>query len=82
MLAVKTTCKDRWRQILNEANKIPVKHLFTLQEGVSVNQFNEMRDENVVLVVPADVINKYPVAIRADILTLNQFIRDTKSQIA
>lgn len=81
MLAVKTTCKDRWRQILNEANKIPVKHLFTLQEGVSINQFNEMKDENVVLVVPADVIGKYPEAIRADILTLNQFIRDTKLQI-
>lgn len=32
MLAVKTTCKDRWRQILNEADKIHQVHLFTLQE--------------------------------------------------
>lgn len=31
MLAVKTTCKDRWRQILNEADKIHQVHLFTLQ---------------------------------------------------
>ncbi|WP_407225653.1 type II restriction endonuclease [Enterobacter hormaechei] len=29
MLAVKTTCKDRWRQILNEADKIHQVHLFT-----------------------------------------------------
>lgn len=35
MLAVKTTCRDRWRQILNEADRIPGKHLLTLQEGVS-----------------------------------------------
>lgn len=82
MLAVKTTCKDRWRQILNEANKIPVKHLFTLQEGVSINQFNEMKEENVVLVVPEDLKTKYPEAIRANILTLRQFIDDTKSNLA
>ncbi|MCJ8317502.1 type II restriction endonuclease [Idiomarina sp.] len=82
MLAVKTTCKDRWRQILNEANKIPVKHLFTLQEGVSVNQFNEMKEENVVLVVPEDIKTKYPESIRANILTLGQFIDDTKSSLA
>ena len=27
MLAAKSTCKDRWRQILQEAVKIPRKHL-------------------------------------------------------
>lgn len=27
MLASKTTSKDRWRQILNEASRIPIKHL-------------------------------------------------------
>lgn len=43
MLAVKTTCKDRWRQILNEADKIHQVHLFTLQEGVSLAQYREMR---------------------------------------
>lgn len=78
MLAVKTTCKDRWRQILNEAKKVQIKHLFTLQEGVSVNQFNEMKDENVVLVVPKDIKSKYPESIRSEILTLGQFIKDTK----
>lgn len=34
-LAAKTTCKDRWRQILNEADRIKEKHLFTLQQGIS-----------------------------------------------
>ena len=52
MLAVKTTCKDRWRQVLNEAARIPAKHLLTLQEGVSENQFREMTESGVRLVVP------------------------------
>ncbi|MDR8470211.1 restriction endonuclease, partial [Acinetobacter baumannii] len=39
MLGVKTTCKDRWRQVLNEADRIDTVHLFTLQQGVSVAQF-------------------------------------------
>ena len=52
MLGAKTTCKDRWRQVLNEANRIPNKHLFTLQLGVSKNQLQEMKDEHLTLVVP------------------------------
>lgn len=52
MLASKTTCKDRWRQILNEAERIPYKHLVTLEPGISENQTNEMRLECVQLVLP------------------------------
>src|SRR4030095_273751 len=60
MLGVKTTCKDRWRQILNEANRISEKHLLTLQEGVSESQFAEMRAANVRLVVPAPLVTAFP----------------------
>jgi len=74
MLAVKTTCKDRWRQILNEADKIPRKHLLTLQEGVSENQFDEMTQANVMLVVPEPLIIKFPENVRPKLLTLERFI--------
>ena len=37
-LGAKTTCKDRWRQVLSQADRIPRKHLFTLQPGISSNQ--------------------------------------------
>lgn len=37
-LGAKITCKDRWRQVLNEANRIEIKYLFTLQQGSSKNQ--------------------------------------------
>lgn len=74
MLAVKTSCKDRWRQILNEADRIPVKHLLTLQEGVSKDQFREMKQAGVVLVVPQPLHVKFPREIRAELLTLKQFL--------
>jgi len=79
MLAVKTTCKDRWRQILNEADRIRNPFLFTLQEGVSVNQFNEMEREGVILVVPHQLHRKFPAEIRPRLLGLSEFIESTKS---
>lgn len=76
MLAVKTTCKDRWRQILNEADRIKNIHLFTLQEGVSLSQFREMQQEGVTLVVPSSLHAKYPEEIRGCLVTLGEFIRE------
>ena len=52
MLAVKTTCKDRWRQILSEADRIPRKHLLTLEAPISLAQTNEMTGAGVHLVIP------------------------------
>lgn len=79
MLAVKTTCKDRWRQILNEADRIRAPFLFTLQEGISENQFREMERESVTLVVPEPLHDRFPEAIRPRLLTLAGFIQSTKS---
>lgn len=78
MLAVKTTCKDRWRQILNEANRVPEKHLLTLQEGVSENQFREMVEAKVQLVVPKPLIEKFPKSVQPHIQTLESFIGDVR----
>lgn len=78
MLAVKTTVKDRWRQILNEANRIDTSYLFTLQQGVSENQFREMQTENVKLVVPEPIHSSFPKEIRGDLYSLSSFIKETK----
>lgn len=74
MLASKTTCKDRWRQILNEADKIKTKHLFTLQQGISSNQLDEMYKHDVCLVVPKPYLKNFPEAFRERIMTLDSFI--------
>jgi hypothetical protein len=78
MLATKTTCRDRWRQVLNEADRIPVKHLLTLQEGVSETQFREMTRARLQLVVPEPLIGKFPAGIRTDIVTLESFLGDLR----
>lgn len=78
MLAVKTTCKDRWRQILNEADRIPQKHLLTLQEGVSESQFREMTGAGVQLVVPSPLISAFPKSVQPHIQSLESFIGDVR----
>lgn len=78
MLAAKTTCKERWRQILNEANRVDSKHLLTLQEGVSERQFKEMTDAKVNLVVPEALIQKYPNSVQPRLQTFESFIGDLR----
>jgi len=79
MLGVKTTCKDRWRQVISEADRIPMKHLATLQEGVSVPQFEEMSKAGITLVVPKKLHRSYPKTVQPHLLTLERFIAETIS---
>ena len=79
MLAAKTTARDRWRQVLNEADRLPTKHLLTLQEGVSQNQFAEMEAARLRLVVPKTLMDKYPDAIRPKLMTFESFIAEVRT---
>jgi type II restriction enzyme len=78
-LASKTTCKDRWRQILNEADRIKEKHLFTLQQGISKNQLSEMYNAGVRLVVPKPYISSFPDDYKDKILSLDTFLTHVNS---
>lgn len=78
VLASKTTCKDRWRQVLNEAGRVKTKHLFTLQQGISRNQLEEMYEYNVRLVVPKPYLSSFPAEFRNRILTLDSFVRQVR----
>ncbi len=78
LLASKTTCKDRWRQVLNEADRIKTKHLFTLQQGISKNQLEEMYKYDVCLVVPKPYLKSFPESFRERILTLENFVNNVK----
>ena len=78
ILAAKTTCKDRWRQVLNEADRVPTKYLFTLQQGISSGQLEEMCESRVRLVVPKPHLTSFPPAFRDRILSLEQFMKTVK----
>ncbi len=79
-LAAKTTCKDRWRQIISEADKIPVKHLFTLQQGISMNQLQEMEKSKVQLVVPQPYVKSFPKEYQEKIWNLKTFVNFVKEK--
>ena len=74
MLGVKTTCKDRWRQVLTEANRIKCKHLFTIETGISEDQTSEMRERSVQLVVPAAIQDTFTGDQRQWLWNLRDFI--------
>lgn len=74
VLGAKTTCKDRWRQVLNEADRVDDKYLFTLQQGISANQLKEMQDYNLRLVVPHKYLTSFPKEYRDNICDLSGFI--------
>lgn len=74
VLGAKTTCKDRWRQVTTEADRVDEKYLFTLQPGISRNQLKEMASEKVMLVVPEDHIQTFPKEYQGSLSTLSGFI--------
>ncbi len=74
LLAAKSTCKDRWRQVLSEAERIPDKHLVTLEPGISPDQTDEMKASHLVLVVPLEIQSTYKDKQLPEILSLKNFI--------
>ena len=74
MLGVKSTCKDRWRQVLSEANRIQEKHLLTLEAAISTNQTNKMRSDGLQLVVPAAIHDTYSSEQQAWLMNVTEFI--------
>lgn len=79
-LGAKTTCKDRWRQVLNEANRIGHKYLFTLQKGISTNQIHEMTHENLTLVIPNANRDFFAETVQDELISLSGFIGIVKEK--
>ena len=61
MVGAKSTCKDRWRQVAFEADRIAVKHLVTLEPAISEPQTDQMARANVQLVLPASLHRSFSV---------------------
>jgi hypothetical protein len=74
MLGAKSTLKDRWRQVLSEAVRIPEKHLLTLSPGISENQTDEMRAKNLQLVIPRGLHESYRPTQQAWLIDVSDFV--------
>lgn len=75
MLAAKSTCKERWRQVMPEARRIWPKHLVTIEPAISSAQTDQMQAERVQLVVPAAIQESYTSPQQSWLLSLADFAR-------
>jgi EcoRII C terminal len=82
MLGVKSTCKDRWRQVLAEASRITSKHLLTLETGITTDQTGEMAANKLQLVVPAPLHDTYTEDQRKWLFKVSDFIQHVKAKQA
>ena len=71
MLGAKTSCRDRWRQVLTEADRVPDKHLITLEAPISSAQLSEMETEHLHLVVPRSLQARFDESDQGRLLTVS-----------
>ena len=79
MLGVKSTCKDRWRQVLTEAARIDTIHLLTLETAISQDQTRQMQQHRLQLVVPRKLQPTYfaeQITVLMDLGSFIQLVRD------
>lgn len=74
VVGVKTTCKDRWGQVVKEARRVRHKHILTTQRGIASGQLAEMNAAHVSLVVPKSIHADYPREREIEMLTIDGFI--------
>ncbi|GAK46718.1 type II restriction endonuclease, putative [Tepidicaulis marinus] len=74
MLGSKSTLKDRWRQVLSEAERIDQKHLLTLEPGISEHQTNEMKAKKLQLIVPLNLQSTYRPSQRDWLFSVCDFL--------
>lgn len=80
MLGAKSTLKERWRQVLSEAERIETKHLLTLEPGISEKQTAEMQAKQLQLVVPSGLHGTYKPQQRLWLMDVSGFIRLIQSK--
>lgn len=82
IIGIKTTCKDRWRQVLNEGKRVSGKYLITIQKGISKSQLREMDNARLTLVVPQQLHKDYPQDREISLLNLEQFVGTIRLRLA
>ena len=80
MLGVKSTCKDRWRQVLAEADRIDNKHLLTLETSISTSQTDEMKAKRLQLVLPKALHKSYTETQQGWLMSVSEFTEVVRSR--
>jgi restriction endonuclease EcoRII-like protein len=81
VVGVKNTCKDRWRQVLDEAAEAKTRYILTMQQGISIKQLRQMNKAGLRLVVPEKLHAMYPPRRDVKILTVVEFISELRNAL-
>jgi hypothetical protein len=79
LLGAKTTCKDRWRQVLSEGDRMERKFLTTLEAGISITQTDEMRAKSLQLVIPSGIHGSFTKDQRRWLYSMSDFINEIRA---
>lgn len=78
-LAAKSTCKDRWRQVIQEAKQIGTRHLITLQPTIGTKDLEGMTQAKIQLVVPKSRHKSYPKEYQPWLLSVEGFLTHVRT---
>ncbi|WP_144821056.1 type II restriction endonuclease [Marinobacter piscensis] len=81
LLGAKTTCKDRWRQVLSEGDLQDRKFLATLEAGISSPQTDEMSANNLQLVIPKAIHGSFTEAQQNWLYSIADFIKMVRQAV-
>ncbi|MCY4673772.1 MAG: type II restriction endonuclease [Bacteroidetes bacterium] len=73
-MAAKSSCKERWSQVLSEANRIEYKHFVTLEPGITVAGTDRMQQARLQLVVPGHIQGSYTPKQREWLMLVRDFV--------
>ncbi|PPD45950.1 MAG: restriction endonuclease [Methylocystis sp.] len=82
LLGSKSTCKDRWRQVVLEGARVEKKHLITLEPSISEHQTNEMQAHKLQLILPKLLHATYKPAQQGWLMDLEGFVNLVRSRQA
>ena len=74
MMGAKSTIKERWRQVLEAADRIPIKHLCTLEPGLSASLIESICQNSIQLVIPEEILNTYDPVQRDEFQNIGDFL--------
>lgn len=76
----KTSAKERWRQVLEEADRVEVKHLLTLQP-IAKRTVEQMVERGLQPVVPKANQQQFEKASRKHLLSVDDFLRHVRTTV-
>jgi hypothetical protein len=79
ILGAKFTAKERWVQVLSEAERVDRKHLLTFDASITGQQLLLMKSSKLQLVIPRPIQDLYSDSSRSDLMSVNDFLNEIKS---